>query len=294
MSTRRLVILLTFLAIFAMSARISIDSDTWWHLRAGQWIVSNHTILQTDIFSTTRNGAPWNYPGWLVEVPLYWIYSATGPAGLNLWTAATVTLAFFFVWLTLSGGVFLRAFTLILATAVSAVYWAARPYLVTFLLAAIFLWVLEGWRWKPTRKKERLLWLLPLLMVIWANSHGGFAVGFILIGIYLAGEILGWLSLRWRMHRQTINDKQQVEAMQARLIRLGIILALTVLAVCLKSRRTGDAALPIKDCWDPVFTALYPGMAITRFSYIASSAIPSNAFTYACCSGKLKAPPGVD
>ena len=246
MSTRRLVILLTFLAIFAMSARISIDSDTWWHLRAGQWIVSNHVILQTDIFSTTRNGAPWNYPGWLVEVPLYWIYTATGAAGLNLWTAATVTLAFFFVWLTLSGGVFLRAFTLILATAVSAVYWAARPYLVTFLLAAIFLWVLEGWRWKPNSEKGTTAMVITPLMVIWANSHGGFAVGFILIGIYLAGEILGWLSLRWRMHRQTINDKQQVETMQARLIRLGIILALTVLAVCLNPAGPVMLLYPLK------------------------------------------------
>ena len=42
MSTRRLVILLTFLAIFAMAARISIDNDTWWHMRIGQWMITSH------------------------------------------------------------------------------------------------------------------------------------------------------------------------------------------------------------------------------------------------------------
>ncbi len=91
-----------------------------------------------------------------------------------------VTLAFAFIWRALSGGVFLRAFTLILAATASGVYWAARPYLVTFLLAAVFLWLLEDFRW---RKADRLAWL-PVLMVVWANSHGGFAVGIILWGVY--------------------------------------------------------------------------------------------------------------
>ncbi len=54
-----------------------------------------------------------------------------------------VTLAFIFVWQTLSGGVFLRAFTIILAAAASGIYWAARPYMLSFLMAAVFLMILE-------------------------------------------------------------------------------------------------------------------------------------------------------
>ena len=34
----RLVVALTFLAIFAMAARVAVDTDTWWHLRTGQLI----------------------------------------------------------------------------------------------------------------------------------------------------------------------------------------------------------------------------------------------------------------
>ena len=107
MSTQRLVTWITFLAIFAMSARVSVDSDTWWHLRAGQWIIEQRAVPQTDPFSYTRLGQPWEYPGWLVEVPMIWIYQALGPGGLNLWTAVMVTLAFTFVWRTLTGGAFL-------------------------------------------------------------------------------------------------------------------------------------------------------------------------------------------
>src|SRR5512141_790592 len=113
----RLVTVITFLAIFAMAARISVDTDTWWHLRAGQWIWDNQALLKVDPFSYTRSGASWQYPGWLVEVPLFWIYHAFGPGGLNMWTAGMVTLAFAFVWRTLSGGPFLRAFVMVLAAA---------------------------------------------------------------------------------------------------------------------------------------------------------------------------------
>jgi hypothetical protein len=180
MKTSTLLKAIALLAVFAMSARISVDTDTWWHLRAGEWIVENRVVPHQDPFSYTRASADWNYPGWIVEIPMYLIYKTFGPGGLNVWTAVIVTLTFGFVWGTMSGGSFSKAFMIVLAAAASAVYWAARPYLVTFLLSAIFLWVLEDYRWG---RNNRLYWL-PLLMILWANSHGGFAVGFILIAIY--------------------------------------------------------------------------------------------------------------
>lgn len=260
MTMKRLVMWLTFLGVFAMAARISVDTDTWWHLRAGQWIVENRAVPLQDPFSYTRFGELWQYPGWLVEVPMYVIYQAFGPGGLNMWTAAMVTLTFWFVWKTLSGGVFLRAFVIILATATSGVYWAARPYLMTFLLTAVFLWILEDERkqkaahsqivvgetsaQKEVRKAivssrnligdilNTKLWILPLLMVVWANSHGGFAVGFILWGVYFVGELwlLFWdrLDNRW----QTANDGLRPAADFRRLISLFIIGLLMIVAVC--------------------------------------------------------------
>ena len=177
-----------------MAARISVDTDTWWHLRAGQWIVENRQIPREDEFSYTRAGESWEYPGWLVEVPMYWMYKLSGPGGLNLWTALMVTVTFAFVWQTLSGGPFLKAFVIILASAAAGVYWAARPYLVTFLLAAITLWILEKYRWRRGVNPEKMVYWLPVLMVLWVNSHGGYLVGFMLWGVYWISElgILAW------------------------------------------------------------------------------------------------------
>jgi hypothetical protein len=246
MSTRRLVAWITILAVFAMAARISVDTDTWWHLRAGQWIAENRAVPQTDSFSYTRAGESWQYPGWLVELPMYWIYRALGPGGLNLWTAAMVALAFVFIWKTLSGGSFLRAFVIVLAAAASGVYWAARPYLVTFVLTAAFLWILEDFRWDRHASAKKRLWLLPALMVIWANSHGGFAVGFLIFGAYFAGFLLNLLATRLVSWRTGAPLPAGIQSTSRDLRMLTIIGLLLVLAVCINPSGVVMLAYPFK------------------------------------------------
>jgi hypothetical protein len=192
MSIRRLIIALTFLSIFSMAARGSLDSDTWWHLRTGQSILETREVPKVDSFSHTQDGEPWTYPSaaWLSEAGLFWLFERFGPGALNVWVAALVTATFAVVYLSLSGGPFLRAFILILAAAASSVFWAARPFMVSFLFAAIYLLVLEGFRW---RQKQRL-YLLPSIMLFWVNSHPGFAIGFLLLLVYVVDSLATKLS----------------------------------------------------------------------------------------------------
>jgi hypothetical protein len=185
----KLVSWVILLSIFAMAVRVAIDTDTWWHLRAGQWMVENHALMEVDQFSYTREGTPWKYPGLWVEVVMYLIYLWFGPGGLNVWTAGLVTLTFYFVWKSLSSQGFLGAFVLILAAAASGIYWSARPYLISFLLAAVFVWFFEGYQ-HSTRKN---LWVIPALMVLWVNSHGAFLIGFLIWGCYFVDALLRWL-----------------------------------------------------------------------------------------------------
>ncbi len=241
LSLSNLVIWVTFLAIFAMAAQPSLDSDTWWHLRTGQWILENRAIPAVDPFSYTRAGEAWPHPGWLIQIPMIWIYQALGPGGLNLWVALMVTAAFMLVWRTLSGGVFLRAFVLVIAAATSGVYWAARPYLVTFLMSAAFLAILESIRkdttpsdepegtllaQKPPPSSLKRLLRLPVLMVIWVNSHGGFATGFLIWGTYLAGELA-------RAAQRLVNREPLISEDRYRLAWWSGSGVLMVLAVCL-------------------------------------------------------------
>jgi len=50
----------------------------------------------------------------------------------------------------------------------------------------VFLTILESVREGHTR----LLWTLPVLMILWTNLHGGFPIGIIIVGAYGAGELL--------------------------------------------------------------------------------------------------------
>jgi hypothetical protein len=195
-SFRRLVTALTFIAVLTMAARVAVDSDTFWHLRAGAWMVEHGQVLRTDPFSLTRAGQAWIYPGWLAEIVLYGIYSAWGFTGLDLFTALLALASFALIWHTIKCPILLRAFLLITAAAASGVYWSARPQMFTLLFTAFSLLVLEkareGWR--------RLLWVLVPVAAVWSNLHGGFAVLFILLGIYGFAELLssGWVALERR------------------------------------------------------------------------------------------------
>jgi hypothetical protein len=180
----RLVVALALAGIFAMAARPSVDTDTWWHLRAGAWMFEHGQILTHDEFSLTRHGQPWVNHSWLSQLPLYGLWTLFGYAGLNLATALLVTAAFWLVYLQLEGSAYLKAFVLVMAAAASHVYWSARPQLVSFFLAAVFAYVVHQFRW---RGHDRL-WLLPVLMVLWVNLHGGFAIGFLLLLFTLVGQ----------------------------------------------------------------------------------------------------------
>ncbi len=209
MSFRRLVVAMTFLALFTMALRVSTDSDTWWHLRAGSWMIEHRQALSHDPFSLTRMGSPWIYPGWLAQVAMAGLHGWLGFAGLNLLTAAMVTLAFAFLWRTLEGPGLWRAAVVVLAAATSAVYWSARPQILSFALTGAFLLILERWR-----RGQAGWWCLPPLMALWTNLHGGFVIGLLLIAVYWLGEgiemllpaVLGRAGLKaqWESHRRQL------------------------------------------------------------------------------------------
>ncbi len=200
----RLLTIIVFIAIFTMAVRVPADTDTWWHLVSGRYIVENRTIPLTDPFSHTRLGAPWIDHGWLAQVFLYGLYALGSWAGLSLGVAMLVALAFAFVYRQSIGNPFLRAFGVVLGAITSSVVWAARPQTVSFLLTALIAYLLDRYK----RHNGRLLPWLPLIVLLWANVHGGYAIAFILMLCYVIGEganrlldhredpVLSWHQLR--------------------------------------------------------------------------------------------------
>lgn len=203
LQVQQVVTIVLFIALFTMAVRVPTDTDMWWHLRSGRYILETRGIPHTDPFSFTKAGAPWIDQSWLAQVGLYEVSVLLGEVGLGLLVAALATLAFAFVYRQCEGGMFLRAFTLILAATVSGVIWAPRPQMVSFLLTAAVGYVL--YRYKRTPARISTLFWLPPIFLLWVNVHAGYVAGFILIGCYLVGETINRLlgrrdvpALSWR------------------------------------------------------------------------------------------------
>jgi len=197
----RLVVVVLFILLFAMALRTPADTDMWWHLGAGRAIVTTGRIPFADEFSFTVRGKPWVDVQWLAQVGLYQVRLMGGDALLAVFVAALVVIAFAFVYPQMEGGLFLRAFVIVLAALASSVIWSPRPQMLSFALLGVTSYVVYQFKWRQVNR----LWVLIPLFVLWANVHGGYALGLMLIGAIIAGEVINHITghtaaevLSWR------------------------------------------------------------------------------------------------
>lgn len=245
----RLVTAITFIALFAMAVRTAVDTDMYWHLRTGQYILETRSVPQSDPFSSTALGTPWVDVHWLSQVILYVTYAVANYAGLSLLVAALVVAAFVFVWKQMSGGVFVRAFIVVIAAATSGAVWTARSQMATFVFTAVVGYVLYLYKWKQIDR----LWVLPVIFVVWANMHGGYIAGFMLIGALLAGEILNRL-LAWLgvAHTESGTASSNIQHPTSNFLawrcwrKLFIITVISVVALLINPFTIGTWLLPLK------------------------------------------------
>lgn len=217
LTTPSLLTAILFIAIFTMAIRMPLDTDSWWHLRSGQYIVENRAIFSADPFSHTQTGQPWFYPKG-GQVFWYGLYALGGWAGLSLGLALCVTLAFALIWSVTPGNLYIRAFALLLGTVTTSLIWTVRPQMLSFVLAAWLLFALERYK----RANARWIYALPLLTALWANLHGGYAIAFMLLATYIVGEALN------RLTRHDV-DPVLTWAQIGTLLLIGLISFLTVI-----------------------------------------------------------------
>lgn len=170
----------------------SYDGDLGRHLTVGNYILNTRKIPTTDIFSHTVTGAEFVPHEWLSEVLQTLVYQALGLNGIVLLTGllAAGTILLIYYELLRRGAFRLTALLVAVAvTAVASVHWLARPHMFTFFLLALWTFLLE----RAYANEEKKLWLFPLIMLIWANLHGAFFVGFVILGAYFAGWLLDYL-----------------------------------------------------------------------------------------------------
>jgi hypothetical protein len=216
LTIERTAVLILFALLFAMAARIPVDTDVWWHIRSGEYTLTQG-MIHADPFSYTRAGEAWINHSWGSQVVLYAIWQAAGSFGLAVFTAALATGGMVFVYRVSSGNAYLRAFALVLGAATAAVFWSPRPQMFSFFFTALLLYILHIHK----REKRDVLWGIPVLMAVWGNLHAGFAIGFIILLGSLVGEALGNL----------LNPKREQAVSWAGVRKLALVTAVSVGAI---------------------------------------------------------------
>lgn len=149
--------------------------DLAYHVRAGGIILDSGSLPSPDTFTFTAAGQAWLDQQWGAQVVLAVVYRVGGWALLAVFRAGLVGLLSWLVFRACrSGGVGIRAAAwLTLAEfGVSLVALGLRPQLLGMVLFAAILAILAD-----RGRHPRLVWAIPLLVAVWANLHGSFALG---------------------------------------------------------------------------------------------------------------------
>ncbi len=198
-TVRKAIVALAALLLMACFSTEVADSDSFWHLKTGKYLVEQHKLPLPDPFSfTTYLGTPMPWEDtvrafnltheWLAQTIMYLAYAAGGFGGLVLLRALLMTVfcGLVGVWTYWRSGGFYRAMGAAMVTGFIASYFTSdRPYQITYVLIMVTILILESRRW---------MWALPPLFLFWANCHGGFFMGFVVLGVY-CGESL-WKRFR--------------------------------------------------------------------------------------------------
>jgi hypothetical protein len=210
--------------VLSVSLREIASFDYWWHLRTGQLILETGSIPKVDFFSYSMPGARYIDIHWLFQVWLYGVYRLAGHAGV-VWSQCALTFALCGIIAAIGYRRQRRVIT-VSALAVMLILIAGRilprPELHSYILLASILYLLERFRERSDRS-DGWVYAIPALQVLWVNIHGLFALGIVLVGFYLAVEIVRWLAKARRADGDT-----SVEVGRVR--RLGAVLFLALLA----------------------------------------------------------------
>jgi hypothetical protein len=195
------IFLISFACVYYLSNAAILLShlDLGWHLAAGDLIRDRGSVPFQDPWSFTSEGRQWYNLSWLWDVIASILFQYTSFSGLILSVVACGALIVGYLTSTCLSS---RASTLAVCISVLAacllypsfatapnIYLSVSPNTCTMLFCVIF--------YAECLKRTRCF-LLPAIMVLWVNLHGGFVLGFLIVGIFGGAALLrrDWVNLR--------------------------------------------------------------------------------------------------
>ena len=165
------------------------DPDFWWHLRVGRWMVEHGQLPAQDLFTYTVPSHVWTDHEYLTEILMWVTYSTLGLTALCVAFGLLTWAGFWLIYMQVRRQPFVFVGVgLAIAAVAGSPIWGPRAQMITFALSCLELYWLQGY----LAGRSRAISFFPLLMILWANLHGGWVIGFVWLGVALTAELLSW------------------------------------------------------------------------------------------------------
>ncbi|MGB4268468.1 MAG: hypothetical protein WBK20_04725, partial [Spirochaetota bacterium] len=193
-----LFLLLIPLALIIGNTRPIEDGDTWWQMQYGKYMLENKTLIPDhSIYTWTPASNDEIYCAWLPEIIMYSIYSTFGFFSLYVLKysmALFVALLFFFY--AYKNNVLLHPIALLTILMGIITHGASsgsmiKPELFTYVFMSLLVFV--WWVYATNKEKNyKLLYSMPIIILIWVNSHGGFVFAAFFFVCIIIGSFLNY------------------------------------------------------------------------------------------------------
>ncbi len=183
-----LLALAALIGLTAFATNLEVrDLDIWLHLRTGQYIAEHHTVPHVDVLSNTIASKPWTNHEWLFQLIVYHIHRFAGFDGLLTMQSVLVclTLLLLFLMTYRRDRILLGVYTLLLTMLVFQSRFTLRPDLFSLFFFTLFMNILAF-----HLDQRRSIIAAGVIQILWANIHGYFFFGPLLVLIALVSESL--------------------------------------------------------------------------------------------------------
>lgn len=191
--SRNRVFVVTAFAVFILFYCLNLlrapillqEPDTLWQIRAGQWTLDHARVPTVDFYSYTTAGKPWVSMQWLSQIIYALTFNAGGWRAMAVLAAASsaaiVGIVCFYLLRHLRFSV--AIWCAVLTGAAMGPQSTARPHIFAYVLLAIWMISLLD-AYDDEKFDLPPLWTLAPLMILWANIHGSFTYGLMLLYIF--------------------------------------------------------------------------------------------------------------
>jgi hypothetical protein len=184
------MLLLIWYNLFLTKEINLVTADLGRHLKNGELVFQNPKLLTTNFYSYTYPDYSFINHHWLGGVIFYFISKIAGFFGLSLFFIALsfITFLLFFRIAYKEAGLKIAIPVALLIIPLLGERVEIRPEVFSYFFSALFFWIL--WKYKNREFSFRWLFILPLIEIIWINTHIYFFMGPLLIGLFCLEEII--------------------------------------------------------------------------------------------------------